>query len=110
MIRCLWRARQVGRRLFPVNAERWVFAAPMGHIRGDALTKDGLSAANHDLRRTYASLGRAAGVPKDSIGRLLNHKGGDVTDHYIRDSALGQLHAAEQETISRALVGALWSG
>jgi integrase len=107
MIRCLWRARQVGRRLFPANAQRWVFAGAMGHIRGDALAKDGLSAANHDLRRTYASLGRATGVPKDSIGRLLNHKGGDVTDHYIRDSALGRLHATEQETISSALVRAI---
>jgi integrase len=107
MIRCLWRARQVGRRLYRENSQRWVFAGARGHIRGDALTKDGLSAANHDLRRTYASLGRAAGVPKDSIGRLLNHKGGDVTDHYIRNSALGLLHAAEQETISRALVRAL---
>jgi integrase len=67
----------------------------------------GLSAANHDLRRSYASLGRAAGVPKDSIGRLLNHKGGDVTDHYISDSALGRLHATEQETISCALICAL---
>lgn len=65
MIRCLWRARRIGRRLFHANAQRWVFAGPLGHIRGDGLTKDGLSAANHDLRRTYASLGRAAGVPKD---------------------------------------------
>jgi integrase len=107
MIRCLWRARQVGRRLFPGNAQRWVFAGAMGHIRGDALTKDGLTAANHDLRRTYASIGRAAGVPKDSIGRLLNHKGGDITDHYISNSALGRLHGTEQETISSALVRAL---
>ncbi len=107
MLRCLWRARRVGRRLFPANAARWVFPGPVGHIRGDSLTKDGLSAANHDLRRSYASLGRAAGVPKDSIGRLLNHKAGDVTDHYIRTSALGQLHAAEQEAISNAIVAAM---
>jgi integrase len=109
MIRCLWRARRVGRRLYGENSQRWVFAGPKDHIRGDGLTKDGLSAANHDLRRTYASLGRAAGVPKDSIGRLLNHKGGDVTDHYICDSALGLLHAAEQETISGALIRAIGS-
>jgi integrase len=107
MIRCLWRARQIGRRLFPINAERWVFAGSRGHIRGDALTKDGLSAANHDLRRTYASLGRAAGVPRDSIKRLLNHSTTDITDHYICDSALWRLHATEQETIARALVRAL---
>jgi integrase len=109
MIRCLWRARRVGRRLYPAHAQRWVFAGPKGHIRGDTLTKDGLSAANHDLRRTYASLGRAAGVPRDSIKRLLNHSTTDITDHYIRDTALGRLHAVEQETISAHIVKALGS-
>jgi hypothetical protein len=48
-------------------------------------------------------------VPKDSIRRLLNHSGGDVTDHYIRDSGLGRLHAAEQESISGAIMHALGS-
>jgi integrase len=107
MLRCLWRARNVGRRLYRDASERWVFPGPVGHIRGDGLTKDGLDAANHDLRRTYASLGRAAGVPEDSIGRLLNHSSTSVTRHYIRDTALGRLHAAEQETISAALVAAM---
>jgi integrase len=106
MLRCLWRARRVGRRLFPKHAERWVFAGPVGHVRGDSLTRDGVL-ANHALRRTYATIGRAAGVPKDSIRRLLNHSGGDVTDHYIRDSGLSRLHAAEQETISAAIVKAM---
>ena len=108
MLRCLWRARRVGMRLFPRHAERWVFAGPVGHVRGDSLTRDGVL-ANHALRRTYATIGRAAGVPKDSIRRLLNHSGGDVTDHYIRDSGLGRLHAAEQETISQAIVKAMGS-
>ena len=106
MVRCLWRARKVGRRLFPKHAERWVFAGPVGHIRGDNLTRDGVL-ANHALRRAYATIGRAAGVPKDSIRRLLNHSGADVTDHYIRNSGLGRLHAVEQETISAAIVKAM---
>jgi integrase len=108
LLRCLWRARQVGRRLFPAHAERWVFPGPVGHVRGDGLTRDGVL-ANHALRRTYATIGRAAGVPKDSIRRLLNHSGGDVTDHYIRESGLGRLHAIEQETISAAIVKAMGS-
>jgi hypothetical protein len=66
-------------------------------------------AANHALRRTYASEGRAAGVPKDSIRRFLNHSGGDITDHYIRRTALGELQLAEQETISAHIVKALGS-
>jgi hypothetical protein len=44
-----------------------------------------------------------------SIRRFLNHSGGDITDHYIRDSALGQLQLAEQETISAHLIKALGS-
>lgn len=108
MLRCLWRARNCGRRLYAKNAERWVFPGPTGHVRGDSLTKDGIL-ANHALRRTYATLGRAAGVPKDSIRRLLNHSGGDVTDHYIRNTGLGRLHAEEQETISEAIICAIGS-
>jgi hypothetical protein len=57
----------------------------------------------------YASEGRAAGLPKDSIRRFLNHSGGDIADHYIRDSALGELQLAEQATISAHLVKALGS-
>jgi hypothetical protein len=52
-------------------------------------------------RREFTSEGRAAGVPKDSIRRFLNHAGGDVTDHYIRSSALGELQLAEQEFQAR---------
>ena len=107
MIRSLWRARRVSRRLFPAHAERWIFAGSLGHIRGDALTKDGLSAANHDLRRSYASLGRAAGVPKDSIRRLLNHSGGDITDHYIRERPLYPLRTFSGEGRSLCNVGSL---
>src|ERR1700732_3045110 len=55
------------------------------------------------------SEGRAAGVPKDSIRRFLNHSGGDITDHYIRDSPLGELQLAEQETISAHIIKALGS-
>jgi hypothetical protein len=43
------------------------------------------------------------------IRRFLNHSGGDITDHYIRDSALGQLQLAEQETISAHIIKALGS-
>jgi len=52
MIRCLWRARQIGRRLFQENAERWIFPGPAGHIRGDNLTKDGVL-ANHAVNRRW---------------------------------------------------------
>ena len=63
----------------------------------------------HTLRHAYATECRVADVPKDSIPRFLNRSGGDITDHYIRDSALGELQLAEQETISAHLVKALGS-
>ena len=44
---------------------------------------------------------------KDSIRRSLTHSGRDISDHYIRDSALGQLQLAEQETISAYILDAL---
>jgi hypothetical protein len=108
MLRVLRRARNASRRVHAENVKTWVFAHPLGHVRGDHLTKLGV-AGNHALRRAYASEGRAAGVPKDSIRRFLNHSGGDITDHYIRDSALGQLQLAEQETISAHIIKALGS-
>jgi hypothetical protein len=48
-------------------------------------------------------------VPKDSIRRFLNHSGGDIIDHYIRNTALGELQLAEQETISAHIIKALGS-
>jgi integrase len=106
MIQCLGRARRASRKLFPEQAKTWVFASERGHVSGDHLRRLGVQ-CNHALRRAYASEARAAGVPMDSIGRLLNHSAGGVTAHYVRGSALGALQLAEQETISAHLVKAL---
>lgn len=108
MIRCLWNARRVGRRLFPKNEERWVFAGPMGHVRGDALNKDAVL-ANHSLRRGFATAATSAGIDEDTIGKLLNHGGRSITSRYIRTSYLGKMLAGAQEDISRHIVGALGS-
>jgi hypothetical protein len=63
MLRVLWRARNASRRVHAENAKTWVFAHPLGHVRGDHLTKLGV-AGKHALRRAYASEGRAVGVPR----------------------------------------------
>jgi hypothetical protein len=57
MLRVLWRARNASRRIHAENAKTWVFSHPLGHVRGDHLTKLGV-AGNHALRRAYASEGR----------------------------------------------------
>jgi integrase len=108
MLRCLWRARQAGRMLYPEQAQRWVFPSGRtnsGHVEG--LEKDPISATNHALRRTYATLAAEADVDHDTIGRLLNHGGTSITSHYIRTSALGRLLPAAQETISAHIMESL---
>ena len=109
MIRCLWRARKIGLRLFPENAKRWVFAgSSVGHVRGDSLTRHGVL-ANHALRRAYATAATNAGVDEDTVGKLLNHGGRSVTSRYIKTSYLGRMLAAAQEDICGHLVRALGS-
>lgn len=40
----------------------------------------------HDLRRTAATHMEGAGVPKERVSLILNHKGGDITDRYIQQN------------------------
>ena len=119
MIRCLWRARQIGRRLFPEAAKIWVFAGPpahnelgeaVEHVRGDALStsRSGVF-GNHALRRGYTTAAQNAGVDEATVGRLLNHGGRSVTARYSRTSHLGRMLGAAQEDISAHIVEALGS-
>jgi integrase len=108
MIRCLWRARRVARRLYPEQAKTWVFAGPTDHVRGDALTKDGIM-ANHSLRRGYAVAATNAGVDEQTVGRLLNHGGKSITSRYIPSSHIGRMLAGAQEDTSTHIVQALGS-
>jgi integrase len=118
MVMCLNRAKRAGEKLYPEQAQRWVFPGEstgwykgkfigdVGHVEG--LTKDGLSYYNHGLRRGYASIGVAAGVPKATVDELLNHQPKGVGGiHYIKRSAMGEYYAGQQRTISRAIVKAL---
>jgi integrase len=70
MLRCLWRARRASRKLYTANADKWVFASALGHVRGDSLTRDGVL-ANHALRRAYATAATSAGVDEDTVGKAL---------------------------------------
>ena len=106
MLRCLWRVRLAGRQLFPEQCRTWVFPGEAGHITGNSLTKYG-PAANHALRRTYATAAALAGVDEPTIGRLLNHGGRSVTARYIRDSHLGKMLAGAQADISAYIIRGL---
>lgn len=117
MIRCLWRARQASRRLYPEAAKSWVFAGPpahnqlgepVEHVRGDRLStsKSGVF-GNHALRRGFATAANNAGVDEPTVGRLLNHGGRSVTARYSRTSHLGRMLGAAQEDISAHIVNAI---
>jgi integrase len=106
MLRCLWRARQAGRMLYPEAAARWVFTGEAGHLRGNRLTKLGVH-ANHALRRAYATAATHAGVTEDIVGRLLNHGGKSVTAQYIKTSHLGRMLASAQADITAFIVKSL---
>ena len=47
------------------------------------IERSGVQFCLHDLRRGFATTARSAGIDKDYIKRLLNHKSQDVTDGYI---------------------------
>jgi integrase len=109
LVRVLWRSREASRRLYREHAQRFVFGGPKGHMRGDALNRDGV-AANHSLRRTFATLAREAGVPKDMVSVLLGHGEHDVTDRYVRRSRLGALYGTAMEDVSLFILRALGGG
>jgi hypothetical protein len=95
MLRVLWHARNASRRLFTKNAEtQWVFAGHKGHTRGHRSRLEPRPAASVRER------GPGRGRTKGQHPSISKHSGGDITDHYIRDSALGQLQLAEKETIN----------
>jgi hypothetical protein len=73
MLRCLWRAGEAGRRLFPKYAECWIFAGSVWSWRGDEPDRDGVLAnqALDELTRPLA----VRPVPKDSIRHRRNHSG-----------------------------------
>ena len=60
----------------------------------------------HDCKGNYTFL-TSSRRAANTVRVFLNHSGGDIMDHYIRNSALGELQLAEQETISAHLVKAL---
>jgi integrase len=132
MIRCLWRARKAGRRLYPEHAKVWCFAGERGHIRGNRLTKIVLGKmvldkavlakvgvqpekdkdkvvlkANHALRRGYSTAARAAGVDEDVISKLLNHGAKGLLSRYVMTSHLGKMLYGAQCDISASIIKAL---
>lgn len=109
MLRCLWRARHWGRRLYPVHARTYIFAADTatGCIHEKKEKRSRLSKFNGDLRQTYRTAAQAVGLPDMDIHLLMNHSLGGVNAGYITRGALLDHLLGQQERISRYLVEAM---
>lgn len=109
MLRCLWRARNAGRVMHAAAAERFIFSAgtPTGHIAETKERRDRLAKYGGDLRQTFATAARAAGLGEMDVHILMNHKLGGVSGGYITTGALLGHLIAQQERVSRYLVDGL---
>ncbi len=107
MLRCLWRVRRAGRRLYEKEARTWIFpaASASGHIR--EIKDQGLSHTGHDLRRTFATMAMEVGVPEEIVKRLLNHSLGNITARYQVSSALASFLRDQMEKVSTHIVSGL---
>lgn len=106
MLRCLWRARRVGRILSPDSP--WLFPSAesaSGHIEV-AQEKKGL-ATGHALRYTYRSLAHAAGANPYDADMLMNHKVPGMAGTYLSPTAAWRRLLEVQETISRFIWAAM---
>lgn len=109
MLACLWRARRAGRVLHGQHALLYIFPAdtPTGHIAETKEHRDRLAKYGVDLRQTYATAARAAGLGEMDVHILMNHKLGGVSGGYITTGALLGHLIAQQERVSRYLVAGL---
>jgi hypothetical protein len=93
----------------------WIWPSPRDsrrHISVESMrtNKDALGTTPHDLRVTYSTAARNAGVDPDIISILDNHtsRGGNpMTEKYIKASGLGPLLIKAQNDTSAFLWKAL---
>jgi hypothetical protein len=107
MIRCLVRAIRVGRMLFPVQADYWLFPADSesGHLIDHKEDRDVLPKWGNDLRQTYRTLAQVAEVSELDIHLLMNHSLRGVNAGYITRDKLVRGHLRkQQERISAIIV------
>lgn len=107
MIRCLVRAMRIGRMLFPVQADYWLFPADSasGHLIDHKEDRNILPKWGNDLRQTYRTLAQVAEVSELDIHLLMNHSLRGVNAGYITRDKLVRGHLRkQQERISAIIV------
>lgn len=101
MIHCLIRAIRIGRKMYPDQAETWLFPADSeaGHLVEHKEDRKDLSKWGGDLRQTYRTIGQAAGVSEVDMHLLMNHSLPNVNVGYITRHKLLLDHLRKQQQI-----------
>ena len=110
MIRCLVRVMQLGRVLYPTQAQEWLFPAESdsGHLAEHKEDRATISKWGNDLRQTYRTVAQTTGIADLDIHLLMIYAVPGVNAGYINRSKLLSNHLRQQqEMISRKIVGAL---
>lgn len=106
MIRCLIRSIRIGRKMYPDQAETWLFPADSnaGHLVEHKEDRKDLSKWGGDLRQTYRTVGQAAAVSEVDMHLLMNHSLPNVNVGYITRHKLLLDHLRrQQQAISTAM-------
>jgi site-specific recombinase XerD len=110
MILCLIRAIRFGRRMYPTQAQDWVFPADSesGHVSETKEDRDTLSKWGNDLRQTFRTIATGAGVSEFDAKLLMNHAVPGVNAGYITRHKLLEDHLrSQQQAVSSAMFAAL---
>ena len=104
MIRSIVRLIRMGRLLYPDASDDWLFPsdAATRRVMEHKEDRERLSRYGNDLRQTFRTMGKAAGVPDLDTKLLMNHAlSGDVNAGYITRSKLMEDYLRrQQQTIS----------
>jgi hypothetical protein len=112
MILCLVRAIRFGRKMYPSQAQEWIFPADSesGHIAETKEDRVTLSKWGNDLRQTFRTMATAAGVSEFDAKLLMNHAIPGVNAGYITRHKLLEDHLRnQQQAISSAVFAAIES-
>lgn len=106
MVRCVIRAIQLGRQMYPEQSSTWLFPSDgaTGHLVEHKESRDRLSKWGNELRQTYRTLGQVALVNDLDMHLLMNHSIPGVNAGYItRHQLLGGHLRKQQQAISSAI-------
>lgn len=117
MLRSLWRVRQAGRRLFPIQSRAWIFpaASRSGHIAEHKERRSRLSHFAGDLRQTFRTTSQMLGISDTDVRLLMNHaipgvSGGYITREKLLSTSLGdvqqRISSSLDQTVARQEAGA----